>query len=214
MIDLKNSVKKVSRTNVKDFLIENRLLIFLSIMLLIGIFFGSMLINFSDDQLIKFINTLFLSDFKERLSKPLLDVFIASMSSTFIFVLMAFFMGLSVWGVILAPIIPFIRGICVGLCEAYLYTTFGLKGVCFHFLVFLPGIFISSIAVLLITREAIKISNCFYLSLQNSNKISSLSNNIKLYLIHSGSITIIIFISSVIDLLSNVLFSKFFYFNL
>ena len=158
-VSLKRNFSKIKRTNVKEFFIKNKLLVFLSIFLLFGIFFGAVLMKLADEIVIKFINALFLSDFKERLSKPLLELFIASISSTFIFVLISFFMGLSMWGFILAPVIPFVRGICIGLCEGYLYSAYGLKGICFHSLIFLPGIFISSIAVLLMTREAMKISN-------------------------------------------------------
>lgn len=211
-VSLKRNFSKIKRTNVKEFLIKNKLLVFLSIFLLFGIFFGAVLMKLADENVIKFVNALFLSDFKKRLSKPLLEVFIASISSTFIFVLISFFMGLSMWGFILAPVIPFVRGICIGLCEGYLYSAYGLKGICFHSLIFLPGIFISSIAVLLMTREAMKISNCFSSAIFSKGSASPISTSIKLYVIRSGCITIIILISSVIDLVSSLLFSKFFSF--
>ena len=103
------------------------MLLFLTVSLLSGILLGAVLINLADENALKFINTLFLSDFKERLTRPMLDVFIASVSSVFIFVLIAFFMGLSMWGFVLAPIIPFARGVCIGLCEGYLYSAYDLK---------------------------------------------------------------------------------------
>lgn len=211
-VSLKRNFNNIKETNVKNFLLKNKLLVFLSVFLLFGIFFGSLLMELADENVIKFINALFLSDFKERLSKPLLEVFIASISSTFIFVLISFFMGLSMWGFILAPVIPFVRGICIGMCEGYLYSAYGLKGICFHSLIFLPGIFISSIAVILMAREAIKISSCFSSAIFSKGSVNPISTSIKLYIIRSGCITIITLISSVIDLVSSLLFSKFFSF--
>ncbi len=211
-VSLKRNPCKIKKANIKGFIKKNKILVFLAIFLLFGIFFGAILMKLADENIIKFVNTLFLSDFKERLNKPLLEVFIASISSTFIFVLISFFMGLSMWGFILAPIIPFARGVCIGLCEGYLYSAYGIKGICFHALIFLPGIFISSIAVLLMTREAMKISNCFSSSVFSNSNTGAISTSIKLYFIRSGCITIIILISSVIDLISSLMFSKFFSF--
>lgn len=209
---LKKTIGKVKKEDIIRFFIQNKLLILLSIFLLIGILSGTILVNIADENTLKFINILFLSDFKERISKTLLDIFIASISSTFIFVIISFFMGLSVWGFILAPIIPFIRGICIGIAEGYLYSTYGIRGICFHTLVFLPGIFISSIAILLMTKEAIKLSNDFSSMIFLGSKPINVRSSIRLYIIRSGCIAIMVVISSAVDLICNFLFSKLFIF--
>lgn len=211
-IILKKNLDGLKKASVKDFIKRNKMLVFLAIFLLSGIFFGAVLMKLADESVVKFINVLFLSDFNERLNRPLLEIFIASISSTFVFILISFFMGLSMWGFILAPIIPFVRGVCIGSCEGYLYSTYGLKGVLFHSLIFLPGIFISSIAILLITREAMKISSCFSSAMLAKSQTGAVNSSIKLYVVRSGCITIIILISSMIDLISNLMFSKYFSF--
>ena len=211
-LSLKRNFGEIKKASARDFIKKNKMLVFLAMFLLCGICFGAVLIKLADENAIKFMNVLFLSDFKERLNKPLLEAFITSISSTFVFGLISFFMGLSMWGFILAPIVPFVRGVCIGLCEGYLYSAYGLKGVCFHALIFLPGIFISSIAILLMTREAMKISNCFSSAMLTNSNASATSTSIKLYVIRSSCITIIILISSVIDLISSLMFSKFFSF--
>lgn len=211
-VSFKKNLIKTKQTNFKKVFTKNKPIFLLALFLLLGILLGTMLIKFADKNLIKFVNTLFLSDFKERLTRPLLDVFISSVSASFVFILIAFFMGLSMWGFILAPAIPFVRGICIGLCESYLYSVYGLKGICFHSLVFLPGIFISSLAVLLITKESIKISNKFYSAIFSKEESNFEKVYIKKYTLQSGFITVIILISSMIDLASSLLFSKFFTF--
>lgn len=208
----KKTIKKIKKEDIIKFFAHNKLLILLSIFLLIGILSGAILVNIADENTLKFINILFLSDFKERLSKTLLDIFIASISSTFIFVIISFFMGLSVWGFILAPVIPFIRGIGIGIAEGYLYSTYGIRGICFHTLVFLPGIFISSIAILLMTKEAMKLSNDFSSIIFLGGKLISVRNSIRLYIIRSGCIVIMVVIASAADIIFNFLFSRLFIF--
>lgn len=208
---LKKNFGKSKTTNLKPILAKNKMLLFLTISLLIGVFLGAVLINLADENALKVINALFLSDFKERLTRPLLDIFIASVASVFIFVIIAFFMGLSMWGFVLAPIIPFARGVCIGLCEGYMYSVYGLKGIFFHSLIFLPGIFISTIAVLLMTRESMKLSKHFSTAVFSNNE-NSMALSLKNYILRSSFITIIVLISSVVDLISNLFFSKFFAF--
>lgn len=208
IISLKKSLRKIRKINIRTFLINNKLLIFLSIFLLIGIFFGAILLKYADSGVIKLINVLFLSDLKKRFSKTLLEVFITSISSTSIFVILSFFIGLSTWGSILSPLIPLTRGICIGLTESYLYSVYGVKGIIFHTMVFLPGIFISSIAVLLMARESMKLSNHFASIIFLKNSSERLHNSVKLYLVRTGCIAIIVIISSAADLVSSLLFSK------
>lgn len=208
IISLKKGLRRIKKINVRTFLINNKLLIFLSMFLLIGIFLGAILLKYADGGVMRLINVLFLSDFKKRFSKTLLEVFITSISSTFIFVIISFFIGLSMWGFILAPIIPLIRGICIGLTESYLYSAYGLKGIIFHTLIFLPGIFISSVAVLLMARESMKTSNHFSSMIFLKDRSEVVRNGIKLYMIRSGCIAIIVLISSAVDVVSSFLFSK------
>lgn len=212
LVSFKRSFSKVKKEDIVRFVSNNKLLLLLSVFLLIGVFLGAILVRFTDENIMKFINVLFITDFKERLSKTLLSIFIASISSIFIFIIMSFFMGLSIWGFIVAPLVPFIRGVCIGLSEGYLYSTYGLRGICFYSLVFLPGIFISSIAILLMTREAIKLSNDFSSLIFLGNKLTNVRNSIRLYIIRSGCVAIIVIIASVADIVSNVLFSKLFKF--
>lgn len=208
IISLKKVLRKIRKINIRTFLINNKLLIFLSIFLLIGIFWGAILLKYADSGVIKLINVLFLSDLKKRFSKTLLEVFITSISSTSIFVIVSFFIGLSTWGSVLSPLVPLTRGICIGLTESYLYSVYGVKGIIFHIMVFLPGIFISSIAVLLMTRESMKLSNHFASIIFLKNTSERLHNSVKLYLVRTGCIAIIVIISSAADLVSSLLFSK------
>ncbi len=208
IISLKKGLRKIRKINIRTFLINNKLLIFLSIFLLVGIFFGAILLKYADSGVIKLINVLFLSDLKKRFSRTLLEVFVTSISSTFIFVILSFFIGLSTWGFVLAPLVPFARGICIGLTESYLYSAYGVNGIILHTIVFLPGIFVSSVAVLLMTRESMKISNHFSSMIFLKNRSESVHNSVKLYLVRTGCIAIIVIISSAIDLVSSLLFSR------
>lgn len=205
--------KRVKKEDILKFVTNNRIFVVLSLLLLIGVLIGAILLNKVDFQTRQYIDLLFLSNFKEGLSKSLIDIFISSLSSTFIFLLLAFFMGLSAWGCILAPLIPLFRGFCIGFSECYMYTTYGLKGIIFNIIIFLPGFLVSSIAILLMSKEAMRISHCFSSSLLfNDNSFNKDQNNIRLYVLRSGCVIIIAVLSSLLDLTLNFFFARFFYF--
>ena len=135
--------------NLKEFLLKNKTLVILMISLIFGTISGSLLLKNADEQTRNYINVLFLNNFKPELAVSPWTVFISSISSTFIFIIMVFFMGLSAWGFVLIPFIPVLRGLCIGFCEGYLYSSFGIKGLIFHLIVLLPGIILSSLAIIL-----------------------------------------------------------------
>ena len=210
-VSINGEFGKSKKSSIKDFLSQNKLLVFLSVCLLLGIFCGSMLMKFANENTLKFINILFSSDLQERATKSNLDFFITSLSSTFLFLVISFFMGLSLYGFTFATFIPFLRGVCIGMSEVYLYSSYGLKGLLLHSLMFLPGAFISLISILLATKEAIRMSNklsSFAFSADNLD----ISFKLKRYFIRSGCIAIFAVISTVVDFIVNLFWKKFLFF--
>ncbi len=202
---------KSKKSSVKKFFTQNKLLVFLSMCLLLGVFCGSMLVKFADENTLKIINILFSSDLQERAAKPSLDFFITTLSSTFLFLVISFFMGLSLCGVVFAPFVPFLRGICIGISEVYLYSSHGLKGLCFHSLIFLPGIFISSFAIFFVSQEAFRMSNKLSTVALSKDNLD-VSFEFKKYLIRSSFIAMLAVASAGVDLMVNLLLEKLFAF--
>lgn len=198
--------------NLKALIMNNKSLTVLACILLLGIFLGSLSIGAMKTTVINKIGVLFLDNFKNRSSEPLFFIFISSLSSVFIFVLLAFFMGLSVWGFIMVPFVPLVRGICIGFTQSYLYSQYGLYGIAFQLVVLFPGIFVSSIAILLITKEAMalshSLSNVFIFNETNYKKRSEF----KTYLFRGSCVFALTTLSAIIDTVLNFAFLRFFSF--
>ncbi len=201
-----NSTEK---KHIKHFSQNNKALLILTLFFLIGLFFGSILIRFFDVDTFKFFKILLLSDLTERTSASYLSIFIKSISAISIFILPAFLMGLSAWGFVAAPIIPFLRGICIGLSSGYIYSLYGFKDICCYSLTFLPGIFVSTIAILLITKESSLFSiSCFSLIFLK-NTAHSTTGTTKRYIFKTLSLMFLAIIAAGIDVLFSLVFAHF-----
>ena len=93
------------------------------------------------------LDFLFTTNMPQRLSGGAINAFCAGFASNFLFLLAAFLMGLSLWGVVTLPFIAFFKGFGVGVSAGYLLMTYGLKGIIFYLTVLLPGIVIFSLAL-------------------------------------------------------------------
>ena len=212
-----NESERLKKTNklrkLKAFITQNKLLVFLSLVLLCGIFLGSNIEELTKNQTVENITSMFLNDFKNRASQPIFYVFISSLSAAFLYILISFFMGLSIWGFLFVPLIPFFRGLSIGLVQNYLYSQYGLKGILFQIIVLFPGIFISSIAILLMAKESMLISQTFSnILIFRSNSKFEKKSDLKTYIIKVGIILSIALGSVVIDMFLNFFFLRFFQF--
>ncbi|MBR1779071.1 MAG: hypothetical protein IJ758_01010 [Clostridia bacterium] len=200
-------------TKLKIFARQNKILVILASILLLGIFFGAIIGDIIKNQTVEDITSLFLNNYKNRENQPIFYAFISSLSSIFLFILATFLIGLSAWGFTLAPFMPFFRGLSIGLIQNYLYSQYGMKGILFQILVLLPGIFISSIAILLMAKEAMIISYSF------SNRLIFKERSrfdrevdIKTYIIKVGYVLSIALLSVIVDSFLNFLLLRFFHF--
>lgn len=208
-----NKFKGINRNKeITYFIKNNKLLIFLSIILILGMIFGALGIKFIKLDTIKKLDFLFATDFSERTSQPKVYTFIASFSSSYIFTLLILIMSLSFFGSITIPIIIFFRGVGLGITSGYLYLIYGLKGIAYHILILLPGIFISSIAILLISSHAIKFSIKFASKITPKPTEDRLWPKLTEYFKKCSYLSIILIFSSIIDMIEMILFSKFFNF--
>lgn len=207
-------MKKINKLRkLKAFITQNKLLMFLSLVLLFGIFLGSNIEELMKNQMVENITSMFLNDFKNRASQPIFYVFISSLSAAFLYILISFFMGLSIWGFLFVPLIPFFRGLSIGLVQNYLYSQYGLKGILFQIIVLFPGIFISSIAILLMAKESMLVSQTFSSSLVfKENSKYEKNVDLKDYIIKIGIILSLILLSVVVDIFLNFLLLRFFSF--
>ena len=121
--------------------------IFFSLMLLVGLILGCVLSGKMSNSTLKRLDMLFTTNLPQRLSEGALGAFCASFGSNFIFLSLAFLLGLSLWGAAAMPIVSAFKGFGVGISAGYLISSYGLKGAVFYFTILLPGIILFSVAL-------------------------------------------------------------------
>jgi len=108
------------------------LLVFLGLFLIAGLILGVIFIRNADYSLLKTLDFVFFSNVKARSALPVLSIFVASLASSFLFLLFCFLCGLSIWGAYCVPLAPLFRGFGMGITAGYLYAAYGFQGFLFH----------------------------------------------------------------------------------
>lgn len=196
----------VDTQNLVRTLRKEYLLVFLALIFLCGEIFGSVFSKTADFSLLGKLDFIFYSDFTRRASQSLGSIFVASLASTFLFVLCCFLCGLSAWGLFFIPFIPFFRGFGVGVTAGYLYAAYGFEGVLFHAVIILPGAFICVLSILYAAKEGIQISKriasqCFFAQKSGGDL------KIHAYLSRYGMIIVLAVLSAVLDIIMTACFS-------
>ena len=191
---------------------QNKAAVFFIFFLLLGMIFGTLCVGMAEDNIIENLDFLFASNFKIRSEQSLFEIFSTSLTSSFIFVIIMLLLGLSIWGSLTVPAIVFFRGLGLGLTAGFLYSHYGAKGFLYHLVVLLPGVLISSIAIVLQAKESASFSIKLASKILPKGSLDKLWNKFKLYLLRTGYVFIILVISSVADMLFTMLFSRYFNF--
>lgn len=187
-------------------------LLMLAAVFIAGMIIGALYAKNANLDLLEGLDAIFSSSYHIRISQPAYTTFIASLSSTFLFVLAAFLMGLSVWGPAVVPFLPLIRGLGLGVSTGYLYANFGFQGVLFHLVVMLPGMFLSTIAILVACRESIQFSLRLSRSGFFDKRSEPLKNSFRLYLRRNGVVLIVSVAGAFLDMVMTALFAGLFHF--
>lgn len=138
---------------------SKKILIILIASLYAGILLGSLIPTYSNQ-----IQTILIGYTQSILSNaPPIHVILNSLVISFLFYCALFFLGVSPYGYLLVPILPFIKGISYGFSAAFLYRVFGVRGLVVCFLGLIPQSFLFS---------ALLIAGAYY-SATNSLQIQS-----------------------------------------
>ena len=188
------------------------LLVFLGLFLIAGLILGVIFIRNADYSLLKTLDFVFFSNVKARSALPVLSIFVASLASSFLFLLFCFLCGLSIWGAYCVPLAPLFRGFGMGITAGYLYAAYGFQGFLFHLAVILPGAFICLIAILIASRESMLFSKKIHLGRKTEEQEAQPKNNVRHFVIRFSILTGILIIGALVDVLTTVCFSGLFVF--
>ena len=170
------------------------LLVFLGLFLIAGLILGVIFIRNADYSLLKTLDFVFFSNVKARSALPVLSIFVASLASSFLFLLFCFLCGLSIWGAYCVPLAPLFRGFGMGITAGYLYAAYGFQGFLFHLAVILPGAFICLIAILIASRESMLFSKKIHLGRKTEEQEAQPKNNVRHFFIRFSILTGILII--------------------
>ncbi len=207
----KGIIVNLKRLKLLDYVTLNKVFILLCVLFIAGITVGSLM--FSKNVWLTNIAELYFNHYTtvhtgSNIFKKILICFVS-----YLLVLTLYFLsGTSMLGVAVTPFITVWQGIIFGTVSSYLYQSHGLNGIAFNAMILIPPSIIFTICCFFAARYAIDFSlDVAKLTLPRS-KPASLYINFKIY---CGKYLIFIAISllcSIIDIILNLLFFKFFNF--
>lgn len=124
------------------------------ILFFVGIAAGAVFSGYAKPETLEHLDILFQADSQLRMEESFFSGFISSVSSSFLLLFVCFLSGLSLWGTVVLPFIPVVRGMGLGLLASRLYTAFGTQGILHYLLAFLPGALLGSIGIFLAVQES------------------------------------------------------------
>lgn len=110
--------------------------------LLAGLVCGTVYAHSSDSSLLRSLDFLFMTNLEARLAQGALGTFCACFASDFLFLLLVYLFGMTLWGIPFVGLTVLLKGFGTGLTAGYLSMTYSLSGVGFYLLVLLPGTFL------------------------------------------------------------------------
>lgn len=194
---------------------QNATFVLLTVFFLFGLLLGALFIAKADSSILDTLDYLFFSSIETRMQSAFFPIFIASVASSFLFILAEFFCGLSMWGSIIVPIFPLIRGFGLGMTAGYVYS-FGWTGIFYYILMILPGAFLSVFTITLSGIEAIRFSKQLNLAhkIRHTSHTFAPQPSVHNYIMRFGLITCLSIIAALVDILTAFLFSGIFQNNL
>ena len=150
---------------------------------------------------------LFITDFKERIQQDFITFFCSSFSPAFLFFIVIFLLGFCPWGNVVIPFVTAFRGFGAGLTLTQLCGQYGIKGFLFFVLTIIPGFFLFSASIAMLSEQAFYSSvDVFRLLIRKKEKTYEVSE----YTSRAGTYLILTFAASLTDtVLFTALYSRF-----
>lgn len=181
-----------------EFIQKNYILIIILLSLILGIIFGSF--KFDNNAILKNYFTEQIENFLQlRINTPFNKVLFSSFLGYLAVLFLMFLLGASLFGVVTVPATMFIKGFIVGGMSAFLYSQYGLKGVAFNSVIFIPTTLAFLVVLLLAGRESVKFSFKFSSLTLSKTLPQNLSNDFKAYSIKYLIFMVLTFLASLVD---------------
>lgn len=142
---------------VIEFVLNNKMLIILTLFLLIGIFSG--VFTYGDSsELNGFAESNFSRILTERQHETFTKVMFDSFFESMLYIVACFIFGASMLGLVMLPLCLSLKGFLYGQTAALLYSVYSLKGIAFHTVLVLPVAVIFAVLLIFAGRESMRFS--------------------------------------------------------
>lgn len=164
--------------------------------ILIGLILGIYAGTKTDSEFRMSFDFLFPTDFASRGRQDFITFFCSSFSPAFMFFTAVFLLGFCPWGNCAIPFVTAFKGFGAGLTLAQLCYADGLKGFGFFMLAIIPGFFLFSSAISLLSEQAFRSStDVFGVIIRKKDKVL----DIREYASKAGTYLVVAFVSSMLD---------------
>ena len=207
----KGIIVNLKRFGLLDYVTRNKFFIILCVLFITGITLGVTVLSENNwlSQNTKFYFTEFINVHTQK-------SFIQKLTYCFlhyIVVLILYFLsGASMLGVAITPFITVWQGIFIGNAISHIYATYGLNGIAFNAIVFIPPISIFAVCCFFAAKYAINFSLSISKLILPKSRPLNLYNGFKDYCSKYIIFVGITLICSIIEIILNLLFLKFFNF--
>lgn len=200
----------ISVEEVSSFFASYRLLCLLAMAAIFGMITGIICICSFGTTWVVPLGSMLDYHFSGGTEQPL-SVFLASLASSFWLIVLCFLCGLSVWGFFVAPLIPFVKGIGLGLVTGYLYAVHGWSGFLACLLTVFPGALIFFFALLFAVNHSVHFSRSLFKKLSSGQPVS-FSEQVKKYVFSYCKLFILVLASAGADFIGASCFNGLFSF--
>ena len=202
-----NKYRVYNGKNLKKIYMNSRVYM-LILMFAAGIIIGAFSVNkdsASSERIIKIADAFTF----QRAGQGISEIFLQSFTFNGIFSALCFFLGFSLIGYPLIIWLPFLKGLGFGAFCGYLYSSFSLIGIGYSAAIVYPGAIVSVFSLILSCNDACDYSkNAFLKSVYGKGQFEK--DETKIYIIRQLVFTAVTAISSIIDALVSIIFSRFF----
>lgn len=207
----KGMILNLKRFRPLDYVTQNKLLILLCVVYIVGIIIGCVALS-EGNWILKYAKTFIDNFIKLHTTETFFSKLLNCILRYLIVLVLYFLTGASMLGVALTPFITLWLGVFCGAVSARLYALYGIAGIAFNAIIIIPPVVLFILVCFFAGKHSIEFSlSIAKLTLPNSKPINlfvSFKNYCSKYLIF----LIFILASSILEIVLNLLFLKFFNF--
>ncbi|MEZ3497517.1 MAG: stage II sporulation protein M [Lachnospiraceae bacterium] len=134
---------------------NNQKLIMLTLIFICGLFVGALTVKNTNAVLGASLKSLLENYYTARSGQSVLHSFLSVFGSECIFLLIAMLFGVCIIGEPILWLLPFVKGLGIGIISGYLYQAYTLQGMTYFSVYVLPSAVLASAALLLGCKESI-----------------------------------------------------------